>query len=163
VTILQGRLLAVRAGRDRREATWRNPRLFPTIEKGPGKPTPPGPSRTCSRVGRLRVHGRSTRAQVSGRGRSDGGDPSPCSKSSLSATNLPRSRRSNNPSKPTCASLARCHPKHRPPKSSIIAAASNPGRNHRHIVRVEGHQVGAISGGELAEHVSETDRHRRIC
>ena len=45
---------------------------------------------------------------------------------------------------------------------SVIAAAGNPGRKHRHIVRIEGHQIGAISGDELAEHVFETDECRRI-
>ena len=44
-----------------------------------------------------------------------------------------------------------------------LAAASNPGRKHRHVGRIEGHQVGAISGRELAEHMSEPDRRRRIC
>jgi hypothetical protein len=158
VTILQGRLLAVRAGRDRREATWRNPRLFPTIEKGPGS------LRRRGQVGpvaewadHVSMEDRPARRLAAA--------------GALTAVTLHRA--ANRVSvRPIChgrvaqitpQSLARCHPKHRPPKSSIIAAASNPGRNHRHIVRVEGHQVGAISGGELAEHVSETDRHRRIC
>jgi len=44
-----------------------------------------------------------------------------------------------------------------------LAAAGHPGRKHRHVGRIEGHQVGAISGDELAEHMSETDRRRRIC
>src|SRR6516164_7764386 len=36
-----------------------------------------------------------------------------------------------------------------------IVRSSNPSRKNLNVVRVEGHQVGAISGGKLAEHVLE--------
>src|SRR5215475_6262680 len=38
----------------------------------------------------------------------------------------------------------------------MIIAAGNPRRKNVDVVRVEGHQVGAISAGKLAEHLLET-------
>ena len=35
-----------------------------------------------------------------------------------------------------------------------LAAASNPGRKHRHVGRIEGHQVARDIRGRLAEHIS---------
>jgi hypothetical protein len=49
----------------------------------------------------------------------------------------------------------------------IFEPKSNPSRQprtrkHHHIVRIEGPQVGAISGDQLAEHVFETDKRPRF-
>jgi len=43
-----------------------------------------------------------------------------------------------------------------------IVTSGNPSRKNLYIVRVEGHQVGAISGGKLAEHVLETKKGCRM-
>src|SRR5215471_4341256 len=46
--------------------------------------------------------------------------------------------------------------------NSMIVTSGNPSRKNLYIVRVEGHQVGAISGGKLAEHVLETKKGCRM-
>jgi hypothetical protein len=46
--------------------------------------------------------------------------------------------------------------------NSMIVTSGNPSRKNLYIVRVEGHQVGAMSGGKLAEHVLETKKGCRM-
>jgi len=45
---------------------------------------------------------------------------------------------------------------------SMIVTSGNPRRKNRDVVRVEGHEVGAISEGKLAEHLFETKEGGRI-
>src|SRR5262249_40488200 len=47
-----------------------------------------------------------------------------------------------------------------PTATESIVTSGNPSRKNLYVVRVEGHQVGAISGGKLAEHVLETKKGR---
>jgi hypothetical protein len=44
----------------------------------------------------------------------------------------------------------------------MIVTSGNPRRKNRDVVRVESHEVGAISGSKLAEHPFETKEGRRM-
>jgi hypothetical protein len=46
---------------------------------------------------------------------------------------------------------------------STVAATGNPCRKHRNIIRIKCHQVGAITGSKLSEHMLKADKSCRIC
>jgi hypothetical protein len=44
----------------------------------------------------------------------------------------------------------------------MFAVSGNPSVENRHIVRIEGHEIGAISRREPAQHAIEAEERRRM-
>src|SRR5215471_7585574 len=49
-----------------------------------------------------------------------------------------------------------------PQLKSIVVTSGNPSRKHPDAVRIEGYQVGAVSGGKPAEHMLEAKEGCRV-